>query len=234
MPIALALATGLAGVATIALMARRDGRVRRSQRKCLFDACRSVFETSRTGIGADGFPYLDGTLAGRLVRLRALPDTLTFKRLPQLWLSLTLRSALPIDGDIAVLARPTGAEFFAITQRLRLRLALPTLLSGELLARGSGTGAQEILDRLADPLDRLFADPRIKEVAVTRNGLRAVYQVDQGNRGDYLLLRQSVFARGRVDPGVVLAILDRLSAIETSLLEGSAASTIDDRIQVLV
>lgn len=217
MPLALALGTALIGIASIGMLARRERQARRARTLGLFDGCPELFETSRIETGPDGFPRLSGTLAGRRVRLAAIPDTLTFRRLPQLWLAATVRAELPVVADLGVLARANGAEFFSITQRLPERLELPTLLTGQLLARGSHPDAQDLLDGLAVRFAELFADPRVKEVAVTRQGLRLCYQASQGKRGDHLLLRQSTFAESRIDPVLVLTIVDQLLGIEAAL-----------------
>jgi hypothetical protein len=232
-PLALAIGTALIGTATLAVLARREGRSRSACSLALFDDCRGLFETCRIVPGADGFPYLDGMLAGRPVRLALIPDTLTLKRLPQLWLSVTLRQALPLEADLAILARPNGAEFFSIAQRLRARLDTPAELPPGLLAKGSDSGAQSHLNDLADLLGALFAAPKVKEVAVTRRGLRAVVQAREGKRGDYLLLRQSSFGADRLDPSAVLAIVDQLIGIEAALLPGPLAGSADRRTSAL-
>jgi len=222
MPLVLALGAGLAGIATIAVLARRERSARTARQSQLFDACRGLFETSRVAAGPDGFPRLDAVLAGRPVRLVAIPDTLTLKRLPQLWLAVSVKGELPVTADLALLARANGAEFFAITQRLRVRLDLTAPLTGELLARGSHADAQAVLDRLATPLSMIFADPKVKEVAVTRQGLRLCYQASEGKRGEHLLLRQSAFPDGAMDPARVLAIVDQLLGLDAALRpEGS-------------
>ena len=159
MPVALALGAGLVGIAATTAVARRESRIRRDRTLRLFDGCRSLFETSRVVSGPDGYPRLDGFCAGRSVQLAAVPDTLTLKRLPQLWLAATLRPASTMPGDFAVLARPTGAEFFALTHRLPLRLDVPEPLSPGLLARGGHQGSQGLLDAVAESLADIFAEP---------------------------------------------------------------------------
>lgn len=174
-------------------------------------------------MGLDGFPRLEGSLAGRPVRIDAVPDSLTLKRLPQLWLQVTRPMALPIAGDFALLARPTGSEFYALTHRMTRRLETPAGLPPALLARGTGPQSQVLLDRLIDPLSAVFADPRVKELAVTRRGCRVVTQAAQGKRGEYLLLRQSVF-EGLISRATTQASLESLAAIEDALLSVGTAS----------
>jgi hypothetical protein len=232
-PLALAIGTALIGTATVAVLTRREARSRAARSQALLDDCRSLFESCRIDRGADGFPLLDGMLAGRALRLALVPDTLTLKRLPQLWLSVTLRRPLPLEADLALLARPNGAEFFSIAQRLRARLETPADLPAGLLAKGSDPGAQSLLNDLAGLLGAFFADPKVKEVAVTRRGLRAVVQAREGKRGDYLLLRQSAFGADRLDPAAVLAIIDRLIGLESALLAGPAPGPADRRTAAL-
>ena len=199
-------------------MARRERRARSDRTSGLFDHCRCLFETSRVEQGADGFPACDGIMAGRRVRLALVPDALTLKRLPQLWLSVTIRQPLPVRADFALLARPNGAEFYSTAQRLPLRLDTPADLPAGLLARASDTSAQGILDGLATPLAQVFADPKVKEVAVARRGLRGIVQAREGKRGEHLLLRQCAFGEERIDPATVLAIVDQLIGLEAALL----------------
>lgn len=214
MSIALAIASGLLGTVATAMVARRERRAALRRRRAIFDRCLAAFDDCRTTVGRDGFPRIVGHIAGRSVMLEAVPDSLTTKRLPQLWLCVTLKAALPIEDDLAVLVRPTGAEFFALTHRLRARLHLPVGWPGEALLRGSRPAAQAFADQIGAPVAALLADPRVKEVAVTRRGLRVVYQADEGRRGEYLLLRQCAFADCDLAPATVLALLDHLMAIE--------------------
>lgn len=217
MPVALAVGAGLVGVAATTLVARRESRAQRDRTSGLLDPCRDLFETSRLVLGADRYPRLEGVQGGRSVHLAAVPDTLTLKRLPQLWLMTTLRRAVPIDGDLAFLARSTGAEFFALTHRLPNRLDVPLPLSPGLLARGSGAQSQALLDALAAPLADALADPRCKEIAVTKHGLRAVVQASEGRRGEYLLLRQSAF-EGPILSVTAQAVIDKLLTLEAAVL----------------
>jgi len=56
----------------------------------------------------------------------------------------------------------------------------------------------------------------VKEIAVTRNGLRIIRQVDEGRPGDYLLLRQAAFERRDVPSAVFLDVVERLRVLRTA------------------
>lgn len=214
----LAFAAGVLGIAATAAMARRERRATRAHRTTIFDPCLAAFEESRKTIGRDGFPKIEGRIDGRSVTLKAVPDSLTTKRLPQLWALVTLKAQLPIESDVAVLVRPTGAEFFALTHRMRARLSLPPSWPGEAMVRGSRLAAQGLVDAVEAPVAGLLTDPKVKEVAVTRRGLRIVYQVDQGKRGEYLLLRQCAFADCELPPATLARLLEHLRKIEETLV----------------
>ena len=70
----------------------------------------------------------------------------------------------------------------------------------------------------------IFADPKVKEVAVTRQGFRLCYQASEGKRGEHLLLRRSVFAEEPIDPARVLAILDQLLGLDCGGLRAQGAA----------
>jgi hypothetical protein len=44
--------------------------------------------------------------------LQAIPDTLTFRKLPALWVLVTLPEPLPLKATLDLMARPSGNEPF--------------------------------------------------------------------------------------------------------------------------
>ncbi|MDQ0473488.1 hypothetical protein [Labrys wisconsinensis] len=225
---ALALVLALLGGGALAWLARREHRAVAAARAALLDDCRAVLDTARLTLAPDGFPRLDGTIGSRAVRLELIPDSLTLRRLPQLWLAVTISTRRVPRPAFALLTRATGAEFFAATHRLALRLDPPAGLPAEILARGAARRAQALLDRAGAPLRALFADPRIKEVAALPGALRVVRQAAEGRRGDYLLLRQCVFGDTPVAAATLLALHDALVGLEDALAAEPAPTDKDE------
>ena len=204
----------LLGVGIIAFMAARDHAKNRAMRWDLLDQCATLLERSAINHGNDGFPSLEGRHAGRYVRADLIPDTITIRRLPQLWLSLSQIEPLPGRPEFAMLVRPTGTEFYSLTVGYEHRLEPPPGLPDEILIRGNRASAQRFLDRVGPVLARIVSDPKVKEVGVTERGLRLVWQASEGRRGEHLILRQSVFDEARVmrsDFARLLADIDELS-----------------------
>ena len=125
MGLLVALAVGAIGALILGWSWRRERGAARAARAGLLDGCRLLFETAQIAPDGAGFPRLDGTIQGRRLILEFIPDTMTIRRLPQLWLCATLLEALPVTSGFAVLARPSGAEFYSLTERFEVRLDPP-------------------------------------------------------------------------------------------------------------
>lgn len=201
------------GLVTVVWMAIRDHAALRASRRGILDACTSHLDGAFISHGGDDFPSLHGMLHGQRVHAALVPDTMTIRRLPQLWLSLTYFEQRPQLPEFAVLVRPAGTEFYSLTSQYDHRLNAPRGLPDEVLLRGSGHGAQALLDRTAPALAIILKDPKVKEVAVTARGLRLVWQANEGRRGEHLLLRQSVFDGDGVSGDDFEFLLNQLQAL---------------------
>ncbi|WP_448954446.1 hypothetical protein [Labrys neptuniae] len=207
------LAVGLAGFGW--LLQRERTALWRRRRAMLAD-CRPLFERAEQADGVAGFPRLAGDIAGRRVVVELLPDTMTLKRLPQLWLSLTVMAPLPAGATFGVLARHSGNEFYARTPDLPARLDPPAGLPEDVMVRGRRRGAA-FLALAERAVADLMADARTKEVLVTPAGLRVVFQAAEGRRGQHLLLRQCDFGDERFEPALFMRLYDGLEEIARAL-----------------
>ncbi|MRI55474.1 hypothetical protein D8770_16135 [Methylobacterium sp. DB1607] len=175
----------------------RQHRREAAWRAGLLDDCTGPLSEPRLGRDRAGFATLRGRVGPAVVDVRLVPDTLVHRRLPQLWLRVTLRMPLETEAVLDVLRRPAGAEFYAPDQ-LPLRLPVPAAWPADTLVRGT-VGADIPLACLTPVLSRILADPRVKEVLVTPDGLRLTVQASQGTRGAYVLLRGSRFPLSRLE-----------------------------------
>ena len=152
-----------------------------------------------------------------LRRVELVPDTMTIRRLPQLWLKLTRIENRPGLPEFSVLIRPSGNEFYSLTSAHGFILEPPPGLAAEVIARGTERASQRTLDGAQSVLRRLFSDGRMKEVGVTAKGVRMVWQAAEGSRGEHLLFRQCRFDDAAVDPVNLMRVLDQLNALSVSL-----------------
>lgn len=204
--------------AVIAMAVREHRRLRASRRGLLTD-CAGVLDAGVLTHGGDDFPSLSGSWRGKPVHVRLIPDTLTIRRLPQLWLSVTWLAPMPRAGAFAALQRHSGYEFYGLTASFEQRLEPPAGLPAEMLIRGKSAHSQFLLDAMAEPLRAIFADPLVKEVAVTPRGLRLIRQADEGRRGEHLLLRQAVFDNAQVPTADLERALSLLAELRATTIE---------------
>lgn len=202
----------LAAIAAIILVSYREHRGVLAARRCLLNGCVGVLDKAQLTHGGDGFPRLAGQYEGRAVRVELIPDTMTIRRLPQLWLSVSLLDRNPGVAGFSVLVRPTGNEFYSLNPRFAHRHEPPPGFPAEVLIRGD-RGAGRLLAELSKPLGTILADPRVKEVAVTERGLRIVRQAGEGKRGEHLLLRQALFENANVTHTHLESVLHHLETL---------------------
>ena len=104
---------------------RRASVQRITQRTRYLDACRALLDAPRMGRGNSGFARLGGHHQGVEADIQVLPDTLTFRKLPALWVLVTLPGTLPVSATINLMIRPTGIEPFSRFQSLTHQLERP-------------------------------------------------------------------------------------------------------------
>lgn len=190
-------------------------RRRRAERDTIFAPCRTVLGHPVSAIAPDGFPTLKGDWHGRAIRLALIPDTLTPRRLPQLWLALSAATSHR-GGTLVVSARPRGDDYVTQTTGSLRPMDVPAWLPPDSGVKASSIGAREV-SRLEGPLGDAFADPLLKEVALAPGRLRLLYRLAEGRRGAHLLLRQTSFDGATLSPALLRSLLDLVGGIEAAL-----------------
>ena len=214
----------VAGVVAITALARRELRNDLQQRRTLLDAAAGLLENPSVTVGGDGYPRLHGTCSGgHKVSLEVVPDSLVPRRLPQLWLQLTLLKpeAAP-RPSIGVLARPIGTEFYSRVLGLPDTIAPSFTVDFPLLMRGRGA-TEAAIQRTSGLFRTLFADPELKEIVITPRGAGTVRRIAEGDRGAHVLYRQMRFQVTQVSPEFVRNALAELHLLNDAL-EPSPAS----------
>ena len=205
------------------MLARRN----RARRAKALEPCLGLFDAVATGIAPDGYPSLRGIVDGRRVTLSLIPDTLTVKRLPQLWLSIVM----PCDAaaaPLALTARPRGEDYVSLRSHAGGALAVPPWLPGDFSVHGAATAAA-LLERLRGCGPAIFADPAVKEIAIVAGKIHLLYRLSEGRRGAHLLFREAVFDDA-LTPERLRALLDALTAVERAARRSDAEidAAVDD------
>jgi hypothetical protein len=217
----LAIALAALAVAVLVLMHRRRRRQVKRERGAFFERCMSLFEAARIAQDDVDFPVLEGRYRGFAVRLEPIVDHVAVRKLPSLWLLVTLREPLPLAGVTDFLARPLNTEFYSPAIHLDHRLATPAGFPETVQVRTDRPDRQPPAERLR-PYGVLFGDPRMKELIIGPRGVRLVYQVAEGERAHYMVLRQAEFGGAlALDPALARSLLDHAIAIRDELQEAA-------------
>lgn len=191
---------------------RRRARAAAAGRAGMLRPCGALLAEAVHGRDRTGFGTLTGRFAGLPVVVRLIPEAVAFRRLPQLWLSVSVHRRTGFGATIDILRRVAGVEFYAPAADLPARYDVPDGWPGETVVRGSH-GAGSLLAAVGPSVSAILAEPQVKEVLLTPRGVRIVRQVCEGERGAYLLLRENRFALTAVDEEVLRPLLARAAAL---------------------
>jgi hypothetical protein len=197
-----------------ALYVRDSVRERRRRGGWFADAL-PLLDSYRVTQQGHSWPVLTGHYKGVEVRLEPVLDDMAWRKLPSLWLKATVLVPNPARGTLGLLVRARGGEFYSPTAEMAHRLALPKAYPCDALLCSDCVQSAPV--RAVESQIAAFDDPRMKELVITPRGVRLVYQAAQGERADYLVLRQARFAQERGDAELVKSLLDRAIAIAAAV-----------------
>jgi hypothetical protein len=212
------LLAALSGTALLFLLHRKwqESRARASRRAAFLDDAQRLFDGGLKAIRADGFPRISGTYHGRIFDLQAVPDTLNVRKLPTLWLLVTLAEPTPAKSTFDMMMRPRGVEFFSRHSRLPVQIAADPLFPHDCTIRTDDASRLPPRDVLARHLP-FFDDPRAKELVIAPRGLRVVWLAEEAHRGRYLIFRDSEMGLTPFPAAELQPILDYLIALQADL-----------------
>jgi len=212
----LALAAG--GIAGLGFMFARDFRREKSRRKSVFENCRGLLEQAELRQDGADFPVLSGSRGGWRVELHPLADTIQLRKLPVLWLLVTVYRPLPVGGVFDMMVRPANTEFYSPHGKLPQVMPTPAGWPEDAVLRSDRPEAfTPLVDRMDPHVAEFTADGRTKEILISPKGLRLVWRLDESQRGHYLVTRQPLFEAARVPRDLIDCLLDRVIALGDDL-----------------
>jgi hypothetical protein len=198
----------------------RDRRRREPER--FFRAVQGVLDDSRLeDTGTIGYPRLAGRFRGFAVQVLPIVDTLATRRLPALWLLVTLQDALPMRSRFDLMMRPSGPTTFSNFDHLPFTINRPAGFPEDAVLRTDDPQQPLPLDAVASHVG-LFENSRAKELLITPNGVRLVWLLAEASRARYGVFREADFGGAALEPALLQNLLERLIAIRASVLTASA------------
>ena len=209
----------LAALLVLPAIYLRDSVVEKRRRGDWFAPALDLFSSYRVTQDGKNWPVLLGSYRGHSVRLEPVLDDLSWRKLPSLWLKVTVLSPNTGRATYGFLVRARGGEFYSPTPDMKHRLSLPAGWPTDAILCSDDSLKAPDLDVSA------FQDPYLKELVITPKGVRLVYQAQQGERASYLVLRQARFEQRHADPQKVKALLDQAIAIAMQI-DGPSAQAV--------
>ena len=183
----------------------------------LFSDVKSFFNDAEITAGESlGSHVLTGLYDGHQFELKTITDTLNTRKLPSLWLMITLKAPIPINYKLDMMLRPAGPSTFSNFDFLPMTLPTPSGFPEQAVMHSDEDHAPFDLNLLR-PLVVYFKNPRAKELLATPNGLRLVTQLGEADRARYLVARDARFESVTIDSADTKLALELLLALKNDL-----------------
>ncbi len=215
-------AFGALGIVIVGFLALRKYRKERRKHllliERLFVPASALLQGTQSGPGESaGSWVVSGTYRDAPFQLRTIIDTLATRKLPCLWLQVTLQREQDVPAKIDVMLRPAGLTSFSNFDFLPDTLPNPPNAPVDAVIKSDNAEAASLTMGAIGPHLKLLALPRAKELLVTPTGLRLVVQLSEANRVRYGVFRQADFEGAEIQSEALLAIMNGLLALEGNL-----------------
>ena len=218
----LRIVLGLCVALALATLLYRRWRRERGERsrapELMFRRVRALLENATLEpTGGVSHPRLCGRYAGVPVQVWPVVDTLAVRRLPALWLLVTMQTSLPVAAKLDLMMRPAGASTFSNFDLLPYTLPVAAGFPHDGVLRTDDRGRAPPAAWLLGHLD-IFEQPRAKELLISPQGLRFVWLLAEAERARYGVFREAEFGAIEIDPVLLEDLLKRLLALRESIL----------------
>lgn len=219
------LILGLAVVAVmVAVLSVGPGAARGKSRAGYLDLCIPLFTGVQKAVADTGFARLSGQYQGQMFDVQVVPDSLSLRKLPCLWLLVTLVERLPVAGTFDAMMRATGHETFSKFGGLPDQIALPAGFPEHCTIRTDGSANPPNTPAIARYMATQDA-ARLKELVVTPAGVRVVWLVEEADRGRYLLFRDAEMGGDALAPAVLRPLMDDLCGLWRDIMAKAGSKT---------
>ena len=188
----------------------------RAQRARFFELCYDLFQSYRVTQERLTFPLLSGRYRDYEVRLEPVVDDMAWRKVPVLWLKVTVLKPNPYRAILDLLVRPGGVEVYSPSDELDHHLPLPHGWPEQAMLCTDNPSSIPPLDLLT-PHMPVFQDVYMKELVVTPRGVRLVRMIWQARRLHYMVLREVTFEGIYLDPAIAKSLLDSAIGIADAL-----------------
>ena len=215
------LLAGLVIVALIAYLLVRKYIARQANgvasKNAVFSEVSNLFEKFTIYPAASaGSIRLDGQFKNHWFQLQTIVDTLPVRKLPSLWLLVTLPVSVKVDAKLDMMMRPAGPTTFSNFDFLPHTIYTNSDFPSLAVLRSDYQSGYANIDIVKRHLN-FFENPRAKELLITPQGLRLVVQLAEAERAHYGVFREARFNYGSVNLNLIEVMMNSLLALKVDL-----------------
>lgn len=202
---------------TLSIMYRKHHKQAMLARKGLLDHSDKVINIRKSLIDRAGFRHVSGEFDGTSVSLKLEVDNLTARKIPVMWLHITMLREQETNNSLDILVRPQTGDAFSPGWNWNRHVT--PLKSWPQHARYVSQGRAPVLQTIDTDVRTIFADQRAKELLITPDQIRLTYLIRQADRGNYLLMRSAEFDMQPIDSAEIAALTRQLHRLVKNLDE---------------
>jgi hypothetical protein len=149
-----------------------------------------------------GYPTLNGTDGGHRVQVQLVVDSLTLRRLPRLWLVVSVFRPTGLGTPVDILCEPQVPAMVTPADRFRHVHPVPEGWPADVRIATPGPQSPDL--QAFDPAVAVLKDPATKGILAGPGGVRVVQELARGDLGHWRLVRRVKFdveppSRARVE-----------------------------------
>ena len=183
----------------------------------IFSAVQKLLEHPDISAGeAVGTWLLTGRYKGHAFQLKAIVDTLATRKLPSLWLMITLPEPQEVRANLDLVMRPTALTSFSNFDFLPYTLQTPNGFPADAVLRTDDAATCPSPEVLRPHLE-LFRGRSGKEFLISPKGLRIVVLVAEVDRLRYGVFREADFGDTAIDPDLTQQCMNTLLELNESI-----------------
>lgn len=164
---------------------------------------------------------LTGRYKNQFFQIQTIVDILATRKLPSLWLMVTLPEPQPVGTTFNLMMRPSGPTTFSNFDFLNATIPTPQTFPSHAVIRTDDPSKLIALDRVM-PFLELFHSRFGKELLISPKGLRIVALAAEADRARYSVLREADFGAVVIDADLATRCMQTLLDLQTSLKESDA------------
>lgn len=198
----------VAGIAVLAAIHLWRSRRVAEERNRYVAPLTGTIEDMTLDLRSMDYPIVHGRYRGTPVAIEPHLDAMQVRKLPTLWLFVTVERPLRTGGTLSLMMRPRSAEYWSPFNDLDEIIEPSSGFPDHTNIRASNARAAGLASVLPDHRDFL-ADPKAKEILITPKGVRLVWLAEEAERATYMVTRQASLSGAPIPVAAVVALIER-------------------------